>query len=494
MSITKVTRKYIDVPGIKGEDIANISARDMNTIVESLNTLIDEIESGGESALYDNVVYVDASAADATGDGSATAPFKTYAQLVVAMNAAPTEDWWINVSGDPGDDFALTGTFTGTVVFKGDGKYLSTLTNMTIEGTLSSLFIMDMRLDGIPGSDDAAKYFDAVVISGCIIDNGHNAATRLRTQSYCYIFDSHLTTVAGGTQAHNIEPPSDGVGILKVINCTASDEVEIDADTSGKAWASGFVFQYSGGTGGIGIRATTTIHMYGVQTRSIVARGETTADILLQGCNADSANIVEAGSFNSSGHQGCKIQDLPSSSAPASTNDSSQGYWYGSQWLTSNGDVWTCIDPTEDAAVWVRQPAVISRVDFVPTGTNILGSSASTILAEAEGTNDTDAVVRFPLSALGIFYGSSETDIEAITISVVLNGGTSPRWWTGTVKDALANPDVVIPNGDLSGLSGSPGDLAANILIDDGVYPEREMDRGTVTISVGDPAGILAGP
>lgn len=74
-------------------------------------------------------------------------------------------------------------------------------------------------------------------------------------------------------------------------------------------------------------------------------------------------------------HVGATKDNLAASTAPATTNDTTEGYAVGSRWLDTTAEKeYVCLDPTEDAAVWKET-----------TGGGSAGSTAENVAAESSG-------------------------------------------------------------------------------------------------------------
>jgi hypothetical protein len=71
--------------------------------------------------------------------------------------------------------------------------------------------------------------------------------------------------------------------------------------------------------------------------------------------------------------------NLASTTAPAVTDDADLGYKVGSKWVDVTGDrLFTCIDATDGAAIWVETPKTGAWAGAVVAGTNVASAGACT--------------------------------------------------------------------------------------------------------------------
>ncbi len=78
------------------------------------------------------------------------------------------------------------------------------------------------------------------------------------------------------------------------------------------------------------------------------------------------------------------IDNLAGTTAPTTSNDSTQGYSVGSIWIDTVGKAsYVCSDPTATAAVWVQQGGSIISLNAVASAT--LTRTSSTVLTNVAG-------------------------------------------------------------------------------------------------------------
>lgn len=114
----------------------------------------------------------------------------------------------------------------------------------------------------------------------------------------------------------------------------------------------------------------------------------------------DVADLMNAG-FVLTGDSAEGRDNLSASTDPTPDDDELENYAVGSRWFnTTTGRVWTCVDATEDTAVWVEMGGTSAVVAAL--GTN--QSTAAALIAGANAVTAGDGTkgVRLPLAVAGL--------------------------------------------------------------------------------------------
>jgi hypothetical protein len=245
------------------------------------------------------------------------------------------------------------------------------------------------------------------------------------------------------------------------------------------------------GTGVVGGSGTTL-------TR--VLRASTTGSLLNLTGSATVGIAANAGDF-------APQANMTATAAPTVSNDNTQGYAVGSQWLwAANNISWTCMDAATGAAVWVPDSAFVYRdfghiITAAAGSTSLFTNGQSGVTFNAGGTasgiaSDTTAYGKFPR----IRYATSASAGSFQNLRTAGNGSPTSRqsgiyfdcvWGhadAATVAEARSfcgvrqvgdvgnvNPSTLI---NIIGVGNDTGDANLQLMVNDGTGTATKTDLG----------------
>jgi hypothetical protein len=141
-------------------------------------------------------------------------------------------------------------------------------------------------------------------------------------------------------------------------------------------------------------------------------------------------------------------QNLTASTDPGASNDITQGYDVGSQWInTTSRVVWTCVDGTATAAKWINQGAVYANTYNVQ----------STITGTLSGGTKPRITAAGQVGVLGLLVGANfnaaATD-QAIPIDFLTAGSANQLSASAANKYIITEIRVVNPSVSLTTAQG----------------------------------------
>lgn len=84
---------------------------------------------------------------------------------------------------------------------------------------------------------------------------------------------------------------------------------------------------------------------------------------------------------------------------PSVNDDINKGYIFGSLWTLDDGTVYTCVDATSGAAVWIHATAQLDYTEYVAYVTQTTGNPTAVVIK-----NDTGYVFNFTRDTVGEYY------------------------------------------------------------------------------------------
>ena len=121
--------------------------------------------------------------------------------------------------------------------------------------------------------------------------------------------------------------------------------------------------------------------------------------------------------------------NLAATTDPGASNDTTQGYSVGSQWInTTTGRVWTCTGAAAGAATWVLDSSGSVLTQGTPGTLNATGTLTAALMLAGIVTSTTGAAVTATLDTaanLDTAFGTSAPNNTAFDFSVINTGGAN---------------------------------------------------------------------
>lgn len=132
------------------------------------------------------------------------------------------------------------------------------------------------------------------------------------------------------------------------------------------------------------------------------------------------------------------LNKYDATTAPSTSNDTTEGYSVGSVWVDVTADErYVCLDASEGAAVWAKSTAgTAAEIVFTPAG----GIAATTVQAAVEEL-DTEKQTK---PAEGAFANGDKTKLDGIATGATANSAANASEVnTGTDAAKFATPDAI---------------------------------------------------